>query len=207
MPLLTVLTAKCDEEQSCRLTAHFIKAALPLSVLALSAYISIFCSICLKVLRPIDFEEYHRFLRITNFLMWMGCNVYFQAFMITVVRFREDLKHDTLVAIAIAFIYNYAGMFYGNKFVLKEDAGGDRGGHSPYMDLKITMAATHLATISVLAVFLAFLDVRLLLVYVGSFVFVDLCFVLFILFRTRSYLEAFKCGVSLITHIWRSAIL
>jgi hypothetical protein len=56
MPLLVLLTAKCDEEQSCRYTLHFIKAALPLSVLALSAYLSILCSICLKVLRPIDFE-------------------------------------------------------------------------------------------------------------------------------------------------------
>jgi hypothetical protein len=75
------------------------------------------------------------------------------------------------------------------------------------MDLKIMMAATLLTTISVLAVFLAFLDVRLLLVYVGSFTSVDLCFVLFILFRTRSFLEAFRFGVSLIPHIWRSAIL
>jgi hypothetical protein len=58
-PLLIVLTPKCDEEQSCRPTAHCIKAALALSVLALSAYISIFCSICLKVLRPIDFEGEH----------------------------------------------------------------------------------------------------------------------------------------------------
>jgi peptidoglycan/LPS O-acetylase OafA/YrhL len=59
MPLLIVLGARCDEEQSCKPTAHFIKAALALSVLALSAYISIFCSICLRVLRPIDFAGEH----------------------------------------------------------------------------------------------------------------------------------------------------
>jgi hypothetical protein len=51
-----------------------------------------------------------------------------QALMFAVVVLRKDLKHDTLVAIAIAFIYNYVGMFYGNKFVLKEDGDGDRGG-------------------------------------------------------------------------------
>jgi hypothetical protein len=50
--------------------------------------------------------------------------------MIVVVLFREDLKYDNMVGTAIPFIYNYAGMFYGNKFViaLKEDADGDRGG-------------------------------------------------------------------------------